>query len=158
MDWRSCWQQRQKSRIHQIHQNSPIRKYETENFQTAWVHHHIGGHRHISHVSRLRFWTSMVSMSWCRLIFCYSSVFIRNVHGPSKWCTAFTKEDLKFMEYGGDLLTYYKNGYGSAEYNGKLGCPILKDLYDKLNKKVTGKNANLVVLFYIYLQFVNYYH
>lgn len=63
--------------------------------------------------------------------------YCRYVTEPTKWCTAFTKDDLKFLEYGGDLLTYYKNSYGS-EYNTKMGCPLIRDIYDKFDRKTGG--------------------
>lgn len=47
----------------------------------------------------------------------------------SPWCAAFTKEDLKRLEYAEDLETYYKYGYGS-ELNQKIGCTLVKDMMD----------------------------
>ncbi|XP_050683541.1 multiple inositol polyphosphate phosphatase 1-like [Leptidea sinapis] len=47
----------------------------------------------------------------------------------SPWCTVFTKEDLKRLEYAEDLETYYKYGYGNP-VNQKLGCTGVKDMVD----------------------------
>lgn len=61
----------------------------------------------------------------------------RFINEPSKWCTAFEKDDLKLLEYGQDLQVYYKSGYGS-EYNVKLGCAMVADLYARLERKING--------------------
>ncbi|XP_047024736.1 multiple inositol polyphosphate phosphatase 1-like [Helicoverpa zea] len=45
----------------------------------------------------------------------------------SPWCSAFTREDLKRLEYAEDLETYYKYGYGSA-LNKDVGCTHVKDM------------------------------
>lgn len=68
--------------------------------------------------------------------------FIRNIYERSKWCAIFTVEDLMILEYGQDLKSYYKSGYGRELENKRLGCPIFKDLYTKLHNTITG-------LFYI---------
>ncbi|XP_034830731.1 multiple inositol polyphosphate phosphatase 1-like [Maniola hyperantus] len=47
----------------------------------------------------------------------------------SPWCAAFTKDDLKRLEYSEDLLTYYKYGYGSPK-NQEIGCTGVKDMMD----------------------------
>lgn len=61
-----------------------------------------------------------------------------NIYERSKWCAVFTEEDLMVLEYGQDLKSYYKSGYGREEVNKKLGCPIMKDLYDTLRNTITG--------------------
>ncbi|CAD0199507.1 unnamed protein product [Chrysodeixis includens] len=45
----------------------------------------------------------------------------------SPWCAAFTREDLKRLEYAEDLEMYYKYGYGSPR-NQDLGCTLVKDM------------------------------
>ncbi|KAK3913316.1 Multiple inositol polyphosphate phosphatase 1, partial [Frankliniella fusca] len=47
----------------------------------------------------------------------------------SPWCSAFTEDDLKVMEYRADLQYYYAYSYGN-ELNVKLGCPPVKDMMD----------------------------
>lgn len=64
--------------------------------------------------------------------------FLRNIYERSKWCSIFTEEDLVILEYGQDLKSYYKSGYGREIQNKKLGCPILRDLYTKLSNTVAG--------------------
>lgn len=61
-----------------------------------------------------------------------------NIYERSKWCTVFTEEDLIILEYALDLKSYYKSGYGRKEQNKQLGCPILRDLYNRLNRTITG--------------------
>ncbi|CAG9786011.1 unnamed protein product [Diatraea saccharalis] len=45
----------------------------------------------------------------------------------SPWCTVFTREDLRRLEYAEDLETYYKYGPGN-ELNKKIGCSYIKDM------------------------------
>lgn len=45
----------------------------------------------------------------------------------SPWCAAFSKEELRILEYREDLDYYYKAGYG-REINARLGCPLLHDM------------------------------
>ncbi|XP_047529679.1 multiple inositol polyphosphate phosphatase 1-like isoform X1 [Vanessa atalanta] len=47
----------------------------------------------------------------------------------SPWCAAFSKDDLKRLEYAEDLETYYKYGYGTP-MNQQLGCTGIKDMMD----------------------------
>lgn len=61
-----------------------------------------------------------------------------NIYERSKWCTVFKEEDLVVLEYAQDLKLYYKSGYGREEKNKQLGCPILRDLYQRLNNTITG--------------------
>jgi multiple inositol-polyphosphate phosphatase/2,3-bisphosphoglycerate 3-phosphatase len=68
---------------------------------------------------------------------------------PSPWCMVFNKEQLKLLEYAEDLKYYYKGGYGN-ELNGKVGCPPLKDLYEKFEATVNSgnNNGNKVTVFF----------
>lgn len=61
----------------------------------------------------------------------------RDLKERSRWCAAFTKKDLELLEYGGDLLTYYKNAYGN-KYSVQMGCPTLKYLLDYTEKRIKG--------------------
>ncbi|XP_049869444.1 multiple inositol polyphosphate phosphatase 1-like [Pectinophora gossypiella] len=53
----------------------------------------------------------------------------------SPWCAAFTREDLKRLEYAEDLNTYYKYGYGTP-INQQIGCTLVKDMMDFLTNHV----------------------
>lgn len=48
---------------------------------------------------------------------------------------AFTREDLRLLEYAEDLETYYKYGYGK-DLNKKVGCSYVKDMVNFLTKHV----------------------
>lgn len=60
-----------------------------------------------------------------------------NVNHHSPWCTAFTKDQLKMLEYAEDLQTFYKYGYGNPENKNK-GCGPLRDLINRFEKSVDG--------------------
>ncbi|XP_055911940.1 multiple inositol polyphosphate phosphatase 1 [Eupeodes corollae] len=62
-----------------------------------------------------------------------------NVDRVSAWCGAFTRAQLKVLEYYDDLRYYKKSGYGS-EINSKLPCEVIKDMLFHLNSK-TKPNA-----------------
>lgn len=51
----------------------------------------------------------------------------------SPWCSAFTEDDLKVMEYRADLQYYYSYSYGN-DINVKLGCPPVKDMMDHFSR------------------------
>lgn len=63
--------------------------------------------------------------------------FCRDPDTLSKWCTVFDKEDLKLLEYAEDIHIFYKSGYGS-DFNPRLGCPILRDLYSRTENVING--------------------
>ncbi|XP_026729371.1 multiple inositol polyphosphate phosphatase 1-like [Trichoplusia ni] len=75
----------------------------------------------------------------------------------SPWCAAFTREDLKRLEYAEDLEMYYKYGYGSS-LNKDLGCTLVKDMMTFFEKhaasdepqqprvKIQFSEANLLLL------------
>lgn len=75
--------------------------------------------------------------------FCrYTSSGIANKFSP--WCALFTIEDLKVMEYVGDLIHYYRNGYGGA-MNKLFGEIVMAELLKSFRdakegngKKITG--------------------
>lgn len=71
-------------------------------------------------------------------VFLNSVLSDRNLDYPSAWCAAFTKEHLKILEYAEDLKYYYNAGYGH-EMNAKLGCPPLKDMFQRFERTVNGK-------------------
>lgn len=57
---------------------------------------------------------------------------------PSAWCAAFTKDQLKLLEYAVDLEEYYYAGYGN-EVNKNIGCPPVRDLLQRLERIINGK-------------------
>lgn len=51
-----------------------------------------------------------------------------NINATSPWCAAFSKRELTILEYREDLDYYYWSGPG-RDINAKLGCPLMKDLF-----------------------------
>ena len=47
----------------------------------------------------------------------------------SPWCAAFSKEELRVIEYREDLDFYYYVGPG-RDINAKLGCSPMKDMFE----------------------------
>lgn len=47
------------------------------------------------------------------------------------------------LEYSQDLKSYYKSGYGREYKNKNLGCPIMKDLYTRLQNTIKGPRTFL---------------
>ncbi|XP_061710213.1 multiple inositol polyphosphate phosphatase 1-like [Cydia pomonella] len=64
----------------------------------------------------------------------------------SPWCALFTTEDLKVLEYIGDLEHYYKYGYGrqNAEMNGQIP---LADLLESFQLAKAGKGRIITAYF-----------
>lgn len=58
------------------------------------------------------------------------------------WCAAFSKQDLKVMEYNEDLKYYYKNGYGNV-LSQRLACPLVQDLFTRFKKTANLKNPSM---------------
>lgn len=56
----------------------------------------------------------------------------------SPWCAAFTKEDLKRLEYAEDLETYFKYGPGT-DLNRQVGCAYVKDMITFFKKHVDSE-------------------
>ncbi|KAL8592670.1 hypothetical protein ACOMHN_037610 [Nucella lapillus] len=50
------------------------------------------------------------------------------IFGSSPWCQLFDEEDMKTLEYLGDLKHYYKNGPGH-DINWKQACPLVSDMF-----------------------------
>ncbi|KAK0078446.1 hypothetical protein PV325_002478 [Microctonus aethiopoides] len=58
----------------------------------------------------------------------------------SPWCSVFSKEDLKAIEYAEDIMYYYSNGYGRQDKT-SIGCFALQDLvqyFKKLENQVNN--------------------
>jgi multiple inositol-polyphosphate phosphatase/2,3-bisphosphoglycerate 3-phosphatase len=51
----------------------------------------------------------------------------------SPWCSAFSTDDFKAMEYAEDLKYYWVDGYGH-ELTYKQACPALNDMLEFFNK------------------------
>ncbi|KAG6446409.1 multiple inositol polyphosphate phosphatase 1 [Manduca sexta] len=64
----------------------------------------------------------------------------------SPWCAMFTTEDLKVLEYIGDLRHYYRNGYGNS-INQVLGQIPLTDLLKSFQLAKAGNGKKIVSYF-----------
>lgn len=69
---------------------------------------------------------------------------INNKYSP--WCALFTTDDLKVLEYIGDLENYYKNGYG-IPVNQHLGRITLADLLSNFQDAREGEGKDFVAYF-----------
>ena len=56
----------------------------------------------------------------------------------ASWCALLEEEDMKIMEYQGDLENYYEHSYGN-ELSYKIICPLLSDIYQSLKDVPAGK-------------------
>ncbi|CAL7933072.1 unnamed protein product [Xylocopa violacea] len=59
----------------------------------------------------------------------------------SAWCSVFSKEELRILEYREDLYYYYKAGYG-REINALLGCTLLQDMMNHFWKVELDKDSS----------------
>ncbi|KAJ0179835.1 hypothetical protein K1T71_004426 [Dendrolimus kikuchii] len=77
-------------------------------------------------------------------------------NNSSPWCALFTIDDLKVLEYDGDLRHYYRNGYGRSinKLFGKIPlADLLKRFQDSRNgkgKKLTGYITHATMMDMIY--------
>lgn len=58
----------------------------------------------------------------------------------SSWCSLLTEEDVKVLEYQGDLENYYEHSYGNS-INHKIECTLLSDISQHLGDFSTEKSA-----------------
>lgn len=54
------------------------------------------------------------------------------INKTSPWCSTFTAEHVKILEYSEDLNYYYKSGYGSS-LNQRVPCEAISDMIKNLN-------------------------
>ncbi|CAH1108448.1 unnamed protein product [Psylliodes chrysocephalus] len=62
-----------------------------------------------------------------------------NPQPRSPWCVAFTKEQLKLLEYVEDLKYFYESGYGNKMAE-KIGCSSIKDMYERFERTINGNS------------------
>ena len=60
--------------------------------------------------------------------------------GDSSWCSLVNEDDIKVMEYQGDLENYYEHSYGNS-LNQKIECTLLCDITQHLRDFSMEKNA-----------------
>ena len=59
--------------------------------------------------------------------------------GDSSWCSLLDEEDIKVLEYQGDLENYYEHSYGNT-LNHKIECTLLSDITQNLRDFSMGKS------------------
>ncbi|NXU05077.1 MINP1 phosphatase, partial [Buphagus erythrorhynchus] len=64
---------------------------------------------------------------------CSYELAIKNVTSP--WCSLFSEEDAKVLEYLNDLKQYWKRGYG-YDINSRSSCILFQDIFQHLDKAV----------------------
>ncbi|CAH1644365.1 unnamed protein product [Spodoptera littoralis] len=69
------------------------------------------------------------------------------LHKPSPWCAVFTTEDLKILEYVGDLRHYYRNSYGAIKFSNVLGKLPMTDLFRNFELAKRGNGKKIVSYF-----------
>ncbi|XP_057666688.1 multiple inositol polyphosphate phosphatase 1 isoform X1 [Diorhabda carinulata] len=65
-----------------------------------------------------------------------------NKKSKSPWCAFFSLDNLKVLEYGQDLKSYWQDGYGH-ELNYKQACPAIKDMINFLQTKNRFPRVNI---------------
>ncbi|KAG8181954.1 hypothetical protein JTE90_026895 [Oedothorax gibbosus] len=62
------------------------------------------------------------------------------------WCSVFSNDELKVMEFEADIDDYYKDAYGN-EINYKQACPIAKYIVDLFNSNKNSIDPKVVLQF-----------
>ncbi|KAJ8732800.1 hypothetical protein PYW07_015399 [Mythimna separata] len=73
----------------------------------------------------------------------YISNGITNKYSP--WCAVFTEEDLKIIEYVGDLEHYFRSGYGSSKFSRTFGQITLADLFKNFEQAKNNQGKKFIV-------------
>ncbi|NXI21976.1 MINP1 phosphatase, partial [Sterrhoptilus dennistouni] len=70
---------------------------------------------------------------------CSYELAIKNVTSP--WCSLFTEEDAKVLEYLNDLKQYWKRGYG-YDINSRSSCVLFQDIFQHLDQAVEESKSS----------------
>ncbi|NXN61291.1 MINP1 phosphatase, partial [Rynchops niger] len=70
---------------------------------------------------------------------CSYELAIKNVTSP--WCSLFSEEDAKVLEYLNDLKQYWKRGYG-YDINSRSSCILFQDIFQHLDKAVEESRSS----------------
>ena len=65
----------------------------------------------------------------------------------SPWCAVFAQDELKVFQYENDLHYYYHSGYG-REMSSRIGCPPLRDMFNRFSKLENGDSSEPLGVFY----------
>ncbi|XP_037571292.1 multiple inositol polyphosphate phosphatase 1 isoform X1 [Dermacentor silvarum] len=74
-------------------------------------------------------------------------MFEYSIYDQSPWCSVFTEDDLKAVEFKEDLDDYYKDGYG-LERNYAQACPVIQELVDRLELMANDSSHPNKVLYF----------
>ena len=61
--------------------------------------------------------------------------------GDTSWCSLLEEEDIKVLEYQGDLQNYYEHSYGN-KLSYEIICPLLSDITQNLRDFSTNKTES----------------
>ncbi|KAK2545088.1 multiple inositol polyphosphate phosphatase 1 [Columba livia] len=70
---------------------------------------------------------------------CSYELAIKNVTSP--WCSLFSEEDAKVLEYLNDLKQYWKRGYG-YDINSRSSCILFQDIFEHLDEAVEESKSS----------------
>uniref|UniRef100_A0A8C3JLU2 Multiple inositol polyphosphate phosphatase 1 n=1 Tax=Calidris pygmaea TaxID=425635 RepID=A0A8C3JLU2_9CHAR len=73
---------------------------------------------------------------------CSYELAIKNVTSP--WCSLFSEEDAKVLEYLNDLKQYWKRGYG-YDINSRSSCILFQDIFQHLDKAVEESKSSKLI-------------
>lgn len=59
----------------------------------------------------------------------------------SPWCSIFSEEQIKLINFAKDLKYYYLNGYGT-KLNQQVACPALKDFLSRAEDKINSSQSS----------------
>nr|XP_028585510.1 multiple inositol polyphosphate phosphatase 1 isoform X2 [Podarcis muralis] len=72
---------------------------------------------------------------------CSFELAIKNISSP--WCSLFSEEDAKVLEYLNDLKQYWKRAYGYP-INSRSSCILMQDIFKHLDQAVTESKRFLM--------------
>uniref|UniRef100_A0A6J0UFN3 Multiple inositol polyphosphate phosphatase 1 n=1 Tax=Pogona vitticeps TaxID=103695 RepID=A0A6J0UFN3_9SAUR len=81
---------------------------------------------------------------------CSFGLTIRNVNSP--WCSLFSTEDAKVLEYLNDLKQYWKRAFG-YDINSRSSCNLFQDIFKHLHQAVIESKSSKPISSPVILQF-----
>ncbi|XP_053244600.1 multiple inositol polyphosphate phosphatase 1 isoform X1 [Podarcis raffonei] len=81
---------------------------------------------------------------------CSFELAIKNISSP--WCSLFSEEDAKVLEYLNDLKQYWKRAYGYP-INSRSSCILMQDIFKHLDQAVTESKSSKPISSPVILQF-----
>ncbi|KAJ7324189.1 hypothetical protein JRQ81_017209 [Phrynocephalus forsythii] len=81
---------------------------------------------------------------------CSFGLAIKNVNSP--WCSLFSTEDAKVLEYLNDLKQYWKRAFG-YDINSRSSCNLFQDIFKHLDQAVMESKSSKPISSPVILQF-----